>query len=151
MKTIKTLGYAGVSSIAMALMAPSLSLADVSQSSKGDAGNLVHRVTHSLAGNESYTTNGPSGYKWGRKAEQSNSKATWAESTAGRSGYKWGDATVTEPEAQAFAGNSSYQWGVRSFAEQAGYRWGVNSYADQTGYRWGVNSYADQTSYDRTN
>ena len=124
MNTIKTLGYASVSTIAMALMAPSMSIADVSQASQGEAGNLVHRVSHSLAGNESYTTSGPSGYKWGRKAEQSESKAAWTESTAARSGYKWGDSSVSEPEAQSFAGNSSYKWGVRSFAEQSGYTLG---------------------------
>lgn len=145
MNTIKTLGYAGASTIAMALMAPSISLADVSQASTGDGSSLVHRVSHSLAGSQSYTTDGPSGYKWGRKAEQSESKATWAEATAGRSGYKWGDASVAEPEAQAFAGNSSYQWGVRGFAEQTGYKWGLNSFADQTGYKWGLNSFAKQT------
>ena len=147
MNNIKTLGYAGISTIAMALMAPSMSLADMSQASKSEGSSLVHRVSHSLAGSESYTTNGPSGYKWGRKVEQPESKAVWAESTASRSGYKWGDSTVAEREAQAFAGTSSYQWGVRSYAEQAGYRWGVSSYADQTGYRWGVSSYADQTGY----
>ena len=139
MKTIKTLGYAGVGSIAMAFMAPTIGFADASQASNADGSSLVHRVSHSLAGNENYTTNGPSGYKWGRKAEQTETKAAWAESSTGRSGYKWGDASIAEPEAQAFAGNSSYEWGVRSYAEQAGYRWGLNNFSEQTGYRWGLN------------
>ena len=151
MKTTKTLGYAGAASIAIAMMAPSLSFADAGQVAKASGASshsLVHRVTHSLAGSESYTSTSQGGYKWGRKAEQPESNAKWAGSTSTRSGYKWGDSAASEPaEAQSFAGASSYDWGVQNFAEQSGYKWGLRNLADQTGYKWGLRNSADQTSY----
>jgi len=136
MKTIKTLGYAGAASIAIAMMAPSMSFADAGQVANANgtsSHSLVHRVTHSLAGSESYTSTSQGGYKWGRKAEQPESNAKWAGSTSARSGYKWGDSAASEPEAQSFAGTSSYDWGVQNFAEQSGYRWGLKDFSEQTG------------------
>ena len=148
MKTIKTLGYASISGMALALLTPSLSFAEMSEpGASGQSSSLVHRVSHSLAGSETYTSSGPSGYKWGRKAEEAERKSTWAADSTPRSGYKWGEPSVTKPEAQTFASTSSYEWGVRNFAEQAGYRWGLNSFAEQTGYRWGLNNFAEQTGY----
>ena len=150
MKTLKTLGYAGAGSIAIALMAPAMSFADAGQAptANGSSSNsLVHRVSHSLAGSESYTSTSQGGYKWGRKAEQTESEAKWAGSTNTRSSYKWGDSAASETEGQSFAGTSSYDWGVQNFAEQSGYRWGLRNYADQTGYRWGLRNYSDQTGY----
>ena len=143
MNTIKTLGFAGAGSFAIALLVPYMSLAGMSPAAtaNSDAGSssLVHRVSHSLADGESYTSTGPVGYKWGRKVEQSSSKANWDASTTARGGYKWGNSSASETQAPSYAGTTAYNWGVQSYAEQAGYRWGVNKYADQAGYRWGVN------------
>jgi hypothetical protein len=150
MKTLKTLVSTCASITAMALLTPAVSMAEVNQTaapSSTGAHSLVHRVSHSLADSESYTSNGPSGYKWGRKIDQDNPRAEWAETTATRGSYKWGNSSAAKPAAQAYAGTTSYQWGVRSYAEQAGYRWGLKNLADQTGYRWGLKNFADQTGY----
>ena len=138
MKIITSLCSGGAVSIAIALLTPSISFADTNQtnaSSGTSSHSLVHRVSHSLADSESYTTSGQSGYKWGHKAERTDSRASWAESTPTRTGYKWRDTTATGHESQAFAGTASYDWGVRSYAEQAGYRWGVRNFANQAGYQ----------------
>ena len=150
MKTIKTLVYTGVSSLTVAVFAPSIGMAEVNKAvaaTESGSHSLVHRVSHSLADSESYTSNGPSGYKWGRKVEQNDAKVDWAGSTHARSGYKWGDEATSGAKVQAYANNASYQWGVRSYADQTGYRWGLKNFADQTGYRWGLKNFADQTGY----
>ena len=142
MNTKKSLGIAGIGSIALAMIAPSVSFADAGQAAATNgtsSHSLVHRVTHSLADSQSYTSSGTAGYKWGKKIEQGQSDAKWAESTSTRSGYKWGDSSQADGEAQSYAGASAYEWGTMNFAGQAGYRWGMNSFADQSGYRWGMN------------
>ena len=144
MKTTKSLGYASAGTLAMALLAiPSLSIAESGEATTSSH-SLVHKVSHSLADSQSYTSGGNSGYKWGRKAEQTQTNADWAMQDNSRSGYKWGQSDDTSPASQAYANSASYQWGVKSYSEQAGYRWGLKSYADQTGYRWGLKSFADQ-------
>ena len=149
MKTIKTLGYVGAGGIAIALLVPAMGIAGAGQSAAADGGShsLVHKVSQSLAGNESYTSSGPSGYKWGRKLEQTETDTNWVGSTSARSGYKWGDNAIAESAAPTFASTSSYEWGVKGYAEQAGYKWNLNSFANQAGYKWNLNSFANQAGY----
>ncbi len=150
MNTIKALGYASLSSIALTLLTPVSSIAEVEQttvSTGSGSHSLVQRVSHSLAGAQSYTSGAPSGYKWGRKVEQRETDAQWAESRSVRGSYKWGNTSATAPEAQSFAGNASYQWGVRNYAEQAGYKWRLSNFAKQTGYKWRLSNFAQQAGY----
>ena len=122
MKTIKTLGYLGAGGIAIALLVPAMGIAGAGQSAAADGGShsLVHKVSQSLAGNESYTSSGPSG-------------------------YKWGDNAIAESAAPTFASTSSYEWGVKGYAEQAGNKWDLRSFAEQTGNKWDLRSFAKQT------
>ena len=147
MKTIKTLGYVGAGGIAIALLVPAMGIAGAGQSAAADGGShsLVHKVSQSLAGNESYTSSGPSGYKWGRKLEQTETDTNWVGSTSARSGYKWGDNAIAESAAPTFASTSSYEWGVKGYAEQAGNKWDLRSFAEQTGNKWDLRSFAKQT------
>jgi len=149
MTTIKSLSYAGIGSIALAMLTPSVSFAEAGQAAAANAntGNQVHRVSHSLAGASTYTGS-TSGYKWGNKPPMTNTADTqWTDSTT-RSGYKWGNSSSdSKPESQSYAGASSYQWGTMGVSDQSGYRWGVRNYSDQAGYRWGVRNNSDQTGY----
>ena len=146
MDTYKAIKSAGLTSIAIALLTPSLSLAEPDQNGATETHNLVHRVSHSIADSKAYTRSGSAGYKWGKKVEPTKSNAQWAKSTPARSGYKWGNtATAAETEAQTYAGSSDYQWGSMSFSEQSAYRWGLRSFAEQSAYRWGLRSFADQS------
>ena len=150
MNTIKSLGCATISSIALTFLTPAISVAEVEQttvSTGSGSHSLVQRVSHSLAGAQSYTSGSPSGYKWGRKVEQRETDAQWAESRSVRGSYKWGNTSATAPETQSYAGNASYEWGVRNYAEQAGYKWGLLNYASQSGYKWGLLNYASQSGY----
>ena len=144
MKTIKTLGYLGAGGIAIALLVPAMGIVGAGQSAATAAAShsLVHKVSQSLAGTESYTSSGPSGYKWGRKLEQTQTDANWIGSTSARSGYKWGDNAISESAAPTFASTSSYEWSVKGYAEQAGYKWNLNSFANQAGYKWNLNGQA---------
>ena len=66
MNTIKAIKTAGLTSVAIALLTPSISMAEVDQTSATQGShNLVHRVSHSLADAKSYTRSGKAGYKWG--------------------------------------------------------------------------------------
>ena len=131
MKTNKSLGYASAGTLALALLAgSSLSIAETGQSASNNGANshsLVHKVSHSLADTQNYTSSGTSGYKWGRKSEQDNANAEWASTTPARSGYKWGNSSTAEPAAQSYAGSASYEWGVKSYADQTGYKWGLKN------------------------
>ncbi len=159
MNTIKTLGFTGAAVIAVALLAPYLSVAEIGPAAtQADAvaSSTVHRVSHSLAGAESYTSNGPSGYKWGRKVEQAapgTASTNWSTATAPRSGYKWGSSSASGSEAQTYAGTTTYSWGAQGYAKEAGYKWGIKNnsrYAEQAGYKWGIKNnsrYAEQAGY----
>ena len=149
MNTIKAIKTAGLTSVAIALLTPSISMAEVDQTSATQGShNLVHRVSHSLADAKSYTRSGKAGYKWGKTAETTESNAAWADNTPARSGYKWGSTNSTaKAETQSYAGASNYQWGSMSFSEQSGYKWGLRNFSDQTGYKWGLRNFSDQTGY----
>ena len=148
MNTYKAVKSAGLMSIAVALLVPSISMAEADQASASSSHNLVHRVSHSIADSKSYTRSGSAGYKWGKTAQPTESSAKWADNTPARSGYKWGNtASTAKSEAPAYAGASDYQWGSMSFSEQSVYRWGLRSFADQSVYRWGLRSFADQSVY----
>jgi hypothetical protein len=148
MNNSKALKYAGISSITLALLSPSLSLADASQSNGAIGHSFVHRVSHSLADANAYTGGSNSGYKWGKKAGQTDTNARGANGASDRGSYRWGNSTPVEnSDARNYAGATSYQWGTMSFPEQSGYKWGIRSYADQSGYKWGIRSYAEQSAY----
>jgi hypothetical protein len=147
MKTTKSLGYASASTLAIALLAaPSMSIAETGGAATSSH-SLVHKVSHSLADSQSYTSGGNAGYKWGRKAEQTQTNAEWAMEDASRSGYKWGNSDNGQPAAHSYADSTTYTWGVRNYADQSGYKWGIKNYADQSGYKWGIKNYADQSGY----
>ena len=149
MNTLKAIRSAGLTSVAIVLLTPSISMAEVDQTSASQSNhNLVHRVSHSLADAKSYTRSGKAGYKWGSSTEATESNSSWADNTPARAGYKWGNTNSTSnEEAQSYAGNSNYQWGSMSFSEQSGYRWGLRSFSDQSGYRWGLRNFSDQSGY----
>ena len=149
MNTLKNLSYASIGTLALTLMAPSISVAEADQaSSTNGAHNLVHRVSHSLANEDTYTASTGAGYKWGKKASQEEpTDSQWAEAPS-RGSYKWGNSAASgNPDAPAYAGSASYEWGTMSFSDQAGYRWGMRSFSDQAGYRWGMRSFSDQAGY----
>ncbi|MEP5567063.1 MAG: hypothetical protein ABJN62_04450 [Halioglobus sp.] len=139
MNTYKAIKSSGLISIAVALLLPSISMAEAGQTNASQNQNLVHRVSHSIADSESYTRSGSAGYKWGKTAQPTESNAKWADNTPARSGYKWGNTASTEKaDAPAYAGTSDYQWGSMSFSEQSAYKWGLRSFADQSAYKWGL-------------
>ncbi|MEH6585281.1 MAG: hypothetical protein V7720_01925, partial [Halioglobus sp.] len=147
MNTYKAIKLAGLTTVAVTLLVPSISMAEVDQTAQSGQ-NLVHRVSHSLADAKSYTRSGNAGYKWGKSSQANESEAQWADNTPARSGYKWGN-TSSEPKADSpsYAGTSNYQWGSMSFSEQSAYKWGLRSFADQSAYKWGLRSFADQSAY----
>ena len=139
MNTIKNFGCAGISSIVLSLLAPSVSFAEAAVNNEPSTHSLVHRVSHSLAGADAYTSSRTAGYKWGQVSEQNeSSKAKWSGSNSVRSSYKWGDDSAAKPESKSYAGASSFQWGTMNFSDQSGYRWGARNFSDQAGYRWGA-------------
>ena len=88
MNTYKAIKSAGLTSIAIALLTPSLSLAEADQNGATETHNLVHRVSHSIADSKAYTRSGSAGYKWGKKVEPTKSNAQWAKNTPARSGLR---------------------------------------------------------------
>ncbi|MDE0930047.1 MAG: hypothetical protein OSA77_05120, partial [Halioglobus sp.] len=123
--SIKTMGYVGLASMALALLAPSLSAADTAQATDS-SGNLVHRVSHALAADARYTAPVSSGNKWSEKALANDSNVIWAESDKAQSGYKWGQLNSPVNLDQA----------VDNVSEQAGNRWRRRDVSEQTGNRW---------------
>ena len=151
MTTIKSLSYTLLSGIALAFSVQPVSFAEAEHKPASDVigtHSLVQRVSHSLANPDEYT-GVKSGYKWGRKSQDSGAANTqWADSSNSRGSYKWGSSSpAPKSEAQSYADDSSYQWGAMNFVDQSGYRWGMRSFADQSGYRWGMRSFADQSGY----
>ena len=150
MNTFKAIKIAGLSSVAAMLMAPSLSIAETTQSNAtvGTGGHsLVHRVSHSLADSKAYTHSGSAGYKWGKSVQRPEADSEWSDNNPSQGGYKWGNSATTDKAgSESYAGASSYQWGSMSFSDQSGYRWGMRSFSDQSGYRWGMRSFAEQAS-----
>ena len=95
---MKALSYAGIGALTLAMFTPAVSLAEVESASSSTNGShsLVHRVSHSLAGASTYTSNGNAGYKWNKDVQPSESHTNqWAETSSTRSGYKWGNSIPT--------------------------------------------------------
>jgi hypothetical protein len=145
---IKTIGYVGAASVALALLAPSLSVADTVQATD-HSGNLVHRVSHALAADARYTAPvSSSGNKWAEKPVSNDSKVIWADSDEPQSGYKWGQSNGSVNLDQAVenvseqAGN---RWRRRDVSEQAGNRWRRRDVTEQTGNRWRRRDVSEQT------
>ena len=145
---LKTIGYVGLASMALALLAPSVSAADTAQATD-NSGNLVHRVSHALAADARYTAPvSSSGNKWSEKALSNDSKVIWAESDKAQSGYKWGKSNSSVNLDQAVdnvseqAGN---RWRRRDVSEQAGNRWRRRDVSEQTGNRWRRRDVSEQT------
>ena len=153
---IKTIGCVGVASVALALLAPSLSAAETARSSAEAAvnsGNVVHRVSHALAADTTYTAPGSlSGNKWAVKSVVEDSEVIWAESNKPSTGFKWSEASESVNVEQAgsrwgrrnVAEQAGSRWGRRDFSEQAGSRWGRRNVAEQAGSRWGRRNVAEQ-------
>ncbi len=149
MTTYRAIKAAGLASAAIAMLVPSISMAEVEQTTATQGThNLVHRVSHSLAEAKSYTRSGNAGYKWGKSVEETTANSAWADNAPARSGYKWANAEsdVKQTE-QSYAGNSNFQWGSMSFSEQSVYKWGLRNFSDQSVYKWGLRSFSDQTVY----
>jgi len=143
MNTIKTLGYASLSSVVLAIATPMLSMAE-GVSTSAVTHSSVHRVIHSLAETQVYTGGNVAGNKWENGVELNRNQIQWADSTPSRSGSKWGDSTVIQSHSPSFAGTSEYQWGLRSYSEQAGNKWALRNYAEQAGNKWALRNYAEQ-------
>ena len=144
---IKTIGYVGAASVALALLAPSLSVADTVQATD-HSGNLVHRVSHALAADARYTAPvSYSGNKWAEKAVSNDSKVIWADSDEPNSGYKWGksnDSVNLNQTVDNTAEQAGNRWGRRDVSEQAGNRWGRRDVSEQAGNRWGRRDVSEQ-------
>ena len=125
--SIKTIGYVGFASMALALLAPSVSAADTALETN-NSGSLVHRVSHALAADVSYTAPvTSSGNKWATKPLSNESKVIWAESDKVQTGDKWGTSS----------GSLHHNQTMNNVSEQAGNRWGRRNVAEQAGNRWG--------------
>jgi hypothetical protein len=149
MKTLRRIRYAGIASIAIALTSPSVTLAEsqLGASTGADkSGNTVHRISHTLAAGQKYTVSTGGGYKWGQKAQSTDSKAIWADSVKNQGGNKWGasNASVDQSAAPSFAEQTGKRWGRRNFSEQAGKRWGRRNFSEQAGKRWGRRNFSEQ-------
>ena len=150
MKTIRSMGYAGIASLTLAFLSPSVSMADNAyERSSGSNGITVHRVSHNLAAGQQYTAT-ESGYKWGRKAPATDSGATWTDSPATQSGFKWGSKNLGETAngvtgRDLTATESKSRWRRSDVAEQTKSRWRRSDVADQAKSRWRRSDVADQT------
>jgi hypothetical protein len=144
---IKTIGYAGFASMALALLAPSINAADTVQATD-KSGSLVHRVSHALAAEARYTAPvSSSGNKWAVKPLSNDSKAIWAESGKAQTGYKWGESNGSVDRSQPISNTSEQagnRWGRRNVTEQAGNRWGRRNVTEQAGNRWGRRNVTEQ-------
>jgi hypothetical protein len=152
MNTFKFIGYAGVASIALAISTNSPTLADTTSDHGAvmvKSGNLVHRVSHTLAAAEEYTGNVPSGYKWGEKAQQGQSNKIWNSSEAPAGGYKWGNYHDTvlgmdQSSTPSFSKETRNPWGRRDFSEQARNPWGRRDFSEQARNPWGRRDFSEQ-------
>ena len=147
MNTFKILRYAGITSLALSIVSPSTVFAEVKSSSKSSV-SLVHRISHSLATDQTYTANGSAGYKWGRNSTESDPGAKWAESGSARGGYKWGTSVISEskPNQQPYAKAAAYHWDSMSSPEQAANKWGRRNFSEQTANKWGRRNFSEQTA-----
>ena len=150
MKTIKLLNYASIATLTLAMFTTAPSMADTPSAqtaAPGDSGNLVHRVSHSLASTQTYTSNVRSSYKWGERAAESEPEAQWtqAESKPSRSGYKWGSSSTLPPQEPSYAGATAVQWGTMSYSDQARNKWGQRNFSDQSRNKWGLRNFSDQS------
>ena len=105
MNTAKTIGYAGITGLVLALSANAPSFAEsTAQQSAASAptSHLVQRVDHTLAAAQHYTGSMTSGYKW----SQPSAPAATAEPS------KWGSAKLT-----------TTQWADANVVEQTRNRW----------------------------
>ena len=149
MKTMKKVGYAGIAGLALALLNPSLSMAESSFERSGSLeGSTVHRVSHSLAGGESYTvTSMPSGNRWGKEAVTTIHDSSWATESSRQGGNRWGsntDAKQGRTERSELATQTGNRWRRSDIAEQAGNRWRRSDSAEQAGNRWRRSDIAEQ-------
>ena len=100
---MKALSIASIGALTLAMFTPAVSVAEVESASATANGShsLVHRISHSLAGASTYTSNGNAGYKWNKDVQPSATNTQWAETSTARSGYKWGNSsTQSQPESQ---------------------------------------------------
>jgi len=146
MNTFKLIGYAGVASIALVVSTNAPTLAETRHDSGAvveKSGNLVHRVSHTLAAAERYTGNVPSGYKWGEDTQRAQqSESSWQNADVPAGGYKWGnyrETALTEEQSPTskYAEQSRNPWGRKDFSEQARNPWGRKDFSEQARNPWG--------------
>jgi hypothetical protein len=150
MKTLKLLHYTSVASLTLAMFTAVPSIADTlsaETAATGDSGNLVHRVSRSLAGTQTYTSNVKSSYKWGTQTDDSISKPRQAQAKTEsiRGGYKWGDSSTASPQVPSYAGAAAANWGTKSYADEARNKWGLRNFSDQSRNKWGLRNFSDQS------
>ena len=152
---IKSLSAATIGGLALAVLSHT-SAADQMTQAPADGHSVVHRVTHSIAADTSYTAS-EAGYKWSRVQHSSPAAVNnWnTGKVEGQSGYKWSQARGNvNPNmygssfaASNYAEEAGYRWGLRNFSEQSGYRWGLRNFSEQSGYRWGLRNFSEQSGY----
>ncbi len=153
MKAIKTIGYAGVVSAALVLLAPSMTITESAQArttGQENSTSLVHRVSHTLAADTQYTAPLSSGYKWGQRIQPVKSEVVWAGSEKPQSGYKWGKSSAAANVSQSASSNFSEQaanpWGRKDFSEQAANPWGRKDFSEQAANPWGRKDFSEQAA-----
>ena len=130
-----TAKIAAISALTAILSIPSVAMAEVDGQSA--SGNLVHRVSHTLAASRSYSHSANAGYKWAKGVSQTQSVDAWAAGDSAQSGYKWNaESSADKAKGSAYASNAEYQWNSMSFSEQASYKWGQSSIAEQAANKW---------------
>jgi hypothetical protein len=102
MKIMKTLGFAGILGVALALSSNSLILAETPLKNSAHltgmqkTDNVVHRVNNAVASSQRYAKSGPSGYKWGQGGYEPRFDAIGSGSAKSIGGYKWGRSNTAE-------------------------------------------------------
>ncbi len=147
MKTMKKVGYASIAGLALALLTPSLSMADSAFDRSGSSeGSTVHRISHDLAMNESYTLTSASGNRWGKEAVPTLRDSSWATEARAQGGNRWSHTPSETSQASSsdFAKKSGNRWRRSDNAEQAGNRWRRSDIAEQAGNRWRRSDIAEQ-------
>ncbi len=152
MNTKSAMKLASLSVLTVGLLTSFNSFAETNTQEAGAAGAshaLVHRVSHSLASDRTYSQSGNAGYKWAKNTNAASDTTAWAHANASQAGYKWASAESRSAASsdQGYAAAANYQWGSMNFSEQAAYKWGLRSFSDQSAYKWGLRSFSDQTAY----
>jgi len=139
MKMIKILGCAGIASVAMAVSVSSVMM-ETAQAKvvAGSDGTFVHRVTHTLASDASYSA-AASGNKWAQKnvskGQETNSGSESAFLEQTRNPWSRND----------FSEQSRNPWSRNDFSEQSRNPWSRNDFSEQSRNPWSRNAFFEQS------